>query len=236
MKRSAQVFAVASACLAMWVSTAQAQQEDQPAPDVRCPVASLMSADTTKVPKEWQRAARKGNLGRTLVENRGGNANLVCTYGVAGNLSQEMPEIYESCSPVEGGFECQRRTRERVFLSRGDITLTPGRGADLDRGRLVTGVTESDLAFAGFSGYLGSAGPSAILESFNDTRFGRAPNNSTNPRDCARAELRTNRLTVGVDLKRGETMCYRTNQGRFGMLSIQGVEGFTVQIRQRTLR
>lgn len=237
MKLSARAFAVAGAVCAVWLSSAQAQEEEQqPPPEIACPVKSLTSSDTTKLPKEWQRPARKGDLGRTLVENRGGNANLVCTYGTAGNLSQPMPEIYESCTPVEGGFDCQRRTRESVFVSRGEIILTPGRGADLDRGRLVDGPRESDLAFAGFSGYIGSAGPSAILESFNETRFGRAPANSTNPRACARTELGTNRLTVGDDLQRGESLCYKTNEGRIGMLSVEAVEGFTVRLRHRTLR
>ena len=236
MWTSARLLAVATACLALAVSTAGAQEEEQPRPDVRCPVPALTSTDVTEVPTEWQRAPRKGNLGRTLVENRGGNSILVCTYGVAGNLSQELPEIYQSCVPVEGGFACQRRTRERVFLSRGEIMLTPGRGADLDRGRLVDDLPQSDIAFAGFSGFGGGNGPSAILESFNDTKFGLSPNNSNNPRDCARAELRTDRMTVGADIRRGERLCYRTNQGRVGMLSVEGVEGFTVRLRHRTLR
>ena len=150
MWTSARLLAVATACLALAVSTARAQEEEQPRPDVRCPVPALTSTDVTEVPTEWQRAPRKGNLGRTLVENRGGNSILVCTYGVAGNLSQELPDAYQSCVPVEGGFACQRRTRERVFLSRGEIMLTPGRGADLDRGRLVDDLPQSDIAFAGF--------------------------------------------------------------------------------------
>ena len=236
MQKSARTLAIGCACLALCFSTARAQEEEQPAPDIRCPVPALTSADVTEIPKEWQRPPRKGNLGRTIVENRGGNSDLICTYGVAGNLSQDMPEIYESCVPVEGGFDCQRRTRERVFISRGEITLTPGRGADLDRGRLVDELPVSDLAFAGFSGFIGDGGPSAILESFNETRFGRAPNNSNNPRDCGRAQLTTNRVTVGADVRRGESLCYRTDQGRVGMLSIEGVEGFTVRLRHRTLR
>ena len=43
-------------------------------------------------------------------------------------------------------------------------------------------------------------------------------------------------MTVGADIRRGERLCYRTNQGRVGMLSVEGMEGFTVRLRHRTLR
>jgi hypothetical protein len=237
MRWSAQRTAITAACFALWLSPAWAQDEEaQPAPDIACPVTALSSRDTTEIPPEWERPARKGNLGRTTVENRGGNSTLICSYGAAGNLTQAMPETYESCSPVEGGFKCQRRARQNPFISRGEVTLTPGRGVDLDRGNLVDDVRESDLAFAGFTGYVGTGSPSAILESFNETRFGPAPRNSNNPRDCIRADMRTTRMTVGADVRRGESTCYRTNDGRIGMMTIVGVEGFTVQFRHRTFR
>jgi hypothetical protein len=87
-----------------------------------------------------------------MVENRGGNASLVCTYGVAGSLSQDMPESFRAACPSRAASTASAAPASGSSFHSGEITLTPGRGADLDRGNLVDELPQSDLAFAGFSG------------------------------------------------------------------------------------
>ena len=230
MFRSALISALAAGGLAFMAMPVSAQDQAAEEPDIQCPVPSITMGITTRLPQGWQGPSETGDLGDTLVRNRSGTLILTCRYGRAGELTQEMPQRFESCVPVESGFTCVRRTRENPFASRGPFILTPGNGFDLDRGERPERERDSDIAYVGYSGR------SAVLESLNETRFARAPRDGNNPRQCQRADFDSRRITVGSDLDEDRPVCYRTDEGRIGVLTIEASEVFLVRLRHRTLR
>src|SRR5829696_7312900 len=94
------------AALVTFSTIGVAQAQEGRAENLRCPAPSLTSALTTKLPEGWSQPPITADLNGTLVANEGGTVSLVCRYGEAGAISRPMPPRFESCLPVEGGFDC----------------------------------------------------------------------------------------------------------------------------------
>lgn len=211
-------------CLAAGSAEAQRAQTET----VRCPVESLTAGITTKLPEGWTGQPVTGRLESTVVRTQKDSLDLVCRYGAAGTISLRMPARYETCAPASGGFVCALRREER-FAARGTAILERQRGFDLDTGKEQADRRLNDIWFTGLAGGM------PVLESFNNSTFHVIPADRPDTfRSCQEGEFDAARIVVGRDVGIGQSVCYQTEQGRFGLLTIRDASRASLDMRFRT--
>jgi hypothetical protein len=216
-------------CLA--AGAAQAQNGDE-AETVACPVESLTAEITTDLPEGWSSSTSPvtARLEASEVEADGDALLLVCRYGAAGTIAMQMPERFEDCAPVAGGFSCTEPQNER-FAARGRATLAARHGLDLDTGREQQDRRLNDVWFTATSG------GQPVLEAFNNTTFSVVPRDQPgNLRSCQSGQYDVQRLVVGRSVGVGQSVCFQTEQGRFGLFRILEADQSVVDLRFRTLQ
>lgn len=211
-------------CLAAGTAEAQRAQTET----VRCPVESLTSGITTKLPEGWTGQPVTGRLENTVVRAQGDALDLVCRYGAAGAISLRMPARYETCAPASGGFTCAL-LRDGRFAARGVATVARRHGFDLDTGKEQADRRLNDIWFTGLAGGM------PVIESFNNTTFYVLPLDRPDViRSCQEGEYEPLQLAVGRNVEIGQSVCYQTEQGRFGLLTIRDAGQTALDIQYRT--
>jgi len=192
--------------------------------DIDCPLTQVRREITNPLPEGWWNTPMINSLTGTEVQVIGGRRTLVCKYGPAGQIMRLEPRRRD-CTPTRRGFDC-RRARPgfpggpggwppgpgRGVFSEGRVELRQTFSVDLDQGRVGGG--GADLWFRAVNPmelYLEPVGGARIA--WMGGGGGR--------RDCATADLRNDRITLGR-INIGTTICYRTDQGRLGELTVTG--------------
>lgn len=222
MKTSIAITAAASfLCLA---SAAHAQS-------ISCPVEALELSVTTELPQPWIPAPPvRGTLTASEIRTEGETVTLVCVYGEAGAVSREMPEEFEECAPAPGGFACTP-VMPAQLIARGRATLAVRAGFDFDTGTEQADRRLNDLWFTG------TTTGQPVLEAFNNTMFWAVPPDRPGRLNvCQDGSYEAARVIIGADVEVGGSVCYQTEEGRFGIFNIVRADQNQLRIRFRTLR
>ena len=228
--RSIRILAAALTALSCLAAGAARAQDE--AETIECPVESLTAEITTELPEGWSSSTSPvtARLEASEVEADGDALRLVCRYGAAGTIAMTMPERFEDCAPVAGGFSCTEPQNAR-FAARGRATLEVRHGFDLDTGREQRDRRLNDLWFTATSGGL------PVLEAFNNATFSVVPRDQPgNLRSCQSGEYDVQRLVVGRSVGIGQSVCFQTEQGSFGLFRIMAAGANAVEMRFRTLQ
>ncbi len=219
--------AVALIGLALLASPAYAQSESEP---VMCPRGPLELNITAPLPEGWSSAAVSVQLDASEVRSDGDAVVLLCLYAPSGEIAREMPDVFEDCAPAPGGFACTPIEPSRL-VARGPATLAVRAGFDLDTGTQQADRRLNDVWFTG------TTEGRPVLEAFNNTTFSVVPpNRPARLRVCEEGRYELTRVVVDADVPVGGSVCYQTDEGRFGMFTVVRGDEQQLRIRFRTIR
>ncbi|MBX7247968.1 MAG: hypothetical protein K1X35_02840 [Caulobacteraceae bacterium] len=208
--------------------------------DIECPLTQVRREITTPLPEGWWNTPSVDYLTGTEIQTIGGRRTLVCKYGQSGQIMRLEPRRRD-CVARRGGFDCRRErpgfpggpgwpgnpgpfppSQGGVF-NQGELELRQTYQVDFDQGRV--GGAGADLWFHALTPL------DLYLEPVNGARLGWL-GSSAGRQDCRDVTLSTDRISLGR-LNIGTTLCYRTNEGRFGQFR---VTGFSQQGGSRAIR
>ena len=185
---------------------------------IECPHERIALEIKSEVPRGWQFVTNGAPLRRAVVREREDVTWLVCDYGEAGNLRREPPATAQTCEATATGFVCRADRPRRRLISR-NVVMKEGAALNLDNGRLVDRLSQGELAYLGNTGRYGQWPMLSVLDG---ARVALGEPNVTRIRDCGSLTFQSGGIiTLGRDMRLGDTICFRSRGGTVGMLTFE---------------
>jgi len=189
---------------------------------INCPLRQFVQTTPERLPRGWTNFAKISRLtGTAVVEDQSGRF-LECRYGDAGTIRQKLTRRLSACQPTANGFVCAgRRAPTRNTAAQGQFRLNIGESINLDNGQKRRRVREADILL-----FL-TNNRRPLLRAENGAAFSRRSVNSIS--ECFRR--RFDHYQIRPANRRGDNICYKTNRGRIGVLTVEDADssGFVAQ-------
>jgi len=189
---------------------------------INCPLRQYVQTTPERLPRGWTNFAKISRLTGTAVVKDQRGRYLECRYGDAGTIRQNITGGLSACQPRANGFVCEgRRSPPRNAVAQGQFRLNIGESINLDNGKKRRRVREADILL-----FL-TNNRRPLVRAENGAAFSRRSVNSIS--ECFRRRFDIYQIRPANE--RGNNICYQTNRGRIGVLTIEDADssGFVAQ-------